>query len=379
VIILLFNLLVGITSLFSQEQKTRLSGELLAGRIVPNYLKGHPSASLRTDIALYAHVNIQQKKWAPFYNFPDVGVAIQASRLGNSQVFGNQLSFYPFIILKTTNPNKPLLFKFGLGAAYFSKFHHPQTNPTNLSVGSPLSWHFNAGLCKTIVHFSHSELLLNIGFYHASNGHTQIPNYGLNSALIGLEYRLGTAVIPSRKKVEDASSYWMLQHRSGIGFHELAATDRPVGTPKYMVLSSGFSVGYVHRDHVKYKTGIFTRFYDSFYQYMLQQRGQTTLASASNIYFMAGAEFLLGHVGIDIEGGLNLYKPFFKEFYETFEGGSNFDYWSKTLFNTRMGLNFYLFDCYGTHMWNVNVGVHINANFGQADFSDVSLGLYRRF
>ena len=365
--------------LMGQNNQPYFSFEAAAGRIVPNYLNGYPKSSVRVDGIVALHLRTNDKKWAPYFNYPDVGVAVLGSYLGNSKIFGNQASIYPYINFKFNDKPKPFFFKFGMGLAYFNTYFDAVTNPDNLAIGSPLSWHFNASFGKTLAYFEKGELRLSGGYFHSSNGHTQIPNFGLNSALLGFEYLFsGKTKTPERLKIKDAPSYWLVEHRSGLGFHELAATASPVGTPKYGVFTTGFNLGYVHREHIKYKAGVYARYYNSYLNYITNTHGSSTIAQASNVYFMAGAEFLLGHMGIDIEGGLNLYKPFFREFYDTYEARGSVDYWTKALFNTRLGLNYYLFDCYSNRKWNFRIGAHINANFGQADFSDASVGVLLR-
>jgi hypothetical protein len=300
--------------LMGQSNQPYFSFEAAAGRIVPNYLKGYPKSSARVDGIASLHLRTNDKKWAPYFNYPDVGVSILGSYLGNSKIFGNQLSVYPYMNFKFNNKPKPFFFKFGMGLAYFDTYFDAVTNPDNLAIGSPFSWHFNASFGQTLAYFEKGELRLTGGYFHSSNGHTQIPNFGLNSALLGLEYLFsGKTKTPERLKIKDAPSYWVAEHRSGLGFHELAATASPVGTPKYGVFTTGFNVGYVHREHIKYKAGVYARYYNSYFNYITNKYGSSTIAEAGNVYFMAGAEFLLGHIGIDIEGGLNLYKPFFKE------------------------------------------------------------------
>ncbi|MFP5470721.1 MAG: acyloxyacyl hydrolase [Bacteroidia bacterium] len=362
-----------------QNTQAYFSFEGAAGRIVPNYTRGYPQSSVRVDGIASLHLRTDNKKWSPYFNYPDVGISLLGSYLGNSKIFGNQFSVYPYINFKFNNKPKPFFFKFGIGLAHFTTYYDAKTNPKNLAIGSPFSWHFNASFGKTLTYFNKGELRFTGGYFHSSNGHTQIPNYGLNSALLGLEYVFGKQnSTPERLKIKESLSYWVIEHRSGLGFHELAGIFWPVGTPKYGVFSTGFNLGYVHREHIKYKAGLYARYYNSYYNYIINHYGSSTIAQAGNIYLMAGAEFLLGHVGIDIEGGLNLYKPLFEEVYYAFGFRSYFDYWSKALFNTRLGLNYYLFDNYSNRKWNVKIGAHINANFGQADFSDASVGVVRR-
>ena len=95
--------------------------------------------------------------------------------------------------------------------------------------------------------------------------------------------------------------------------------------------------------------------------------------NASNIYLAVGAEFLMGHVTLDIELGTNLYKPFFGTFFDIFEEKSDFDKKLKSLILQRMGLYYYVWDTAKHPPFNLGIGCHINANNGQADFTGLSL------
>ena len=54
-------------------------------------------------------------------------------------------------------------------------------------------------------------------------------------------------------------------------------------------------------------------------------------------------------------------------------------YHLKQLISARMGLKYYLFGTDGVPKHNLFVGAHINANLGQADFTELSLGYVYRF
>ncbi|MDE5420378.1 hypothetical protein L3073_16700 [Ancylomarina sp. DW003] len=101
--------------------------------------------------------------------------------------------------------------------------------------------------------------------------------------------------------------------------------------------------------------------------------------NASNIYFHLGSEFLIGHFGLDIEGGLNLYKPFYKEYYETHGSSNELKYKLKKYFSSRMGLNFYIINTNKLPKNNFFIGANINANFGQADFTELNFGYMYTF
>lgn len=367
-----------VTSLKAQKPYVAVEGYI--GRIVPNYTSDYPSAKMRGDVAIAIGNRSDSTLWGQYYNYPETGVVLQLSSLGNRTVFGHQFSLYPFASFRLNQKRKPLFLKFGLGAAAFTKFYNPVTNRFNGAIGSRFTWHFNLSLARTIAIFPNAELRISGGFYHASNGHVQIPNFGLNSALIGLEvlFRNQKPYI-NRVKNTNAKSYWVFELRTGLGLHELAGTASPYGTPKYGIYSIGINAGYVHREHIKYKLGLTNRYYNSYNNYLVSKGHNPSVWQASGLYLMTGTEFLLGHFGLDIEVGFNLYRPFFNEYYTTFQSTrKSRDYWLQRILSCRIGVNYYLFSCYKPQRWNVKIGAHMNANFGQADYADLSLGFTYR-
>lgn len=363
-------------------QKSCLSAEGAIGRIIPNYSTNYPRVTMRADgIISWRALTDSTSVWANYYNYPEAGISFQAASLGNRRVFGHQYSVYPFISFRLSNKRKPMYFKAAIGTAFTTRPYNGATNTNNLSIGSVVTWHFNICLAKTVLILPRAEFRVSGGFYHTSNGHGQIPNFGLNSALLGLEVLIKKDH-PRSIKVKNpaAPSYWVIEARSGAGFHELAGAIKPIGTPKYSIMSVGINAGYVFRQHIKYKFGFAARYYNSYNNYLRSAGRSTNILGSSGINLMTGAEFLMGHFGIDIELGFYLYRPFFKEFYSTFEHPDlGADYWLKRIISTRLGLNYYLLSCYKPHAFNVKIGAHINANSGQADYSDVSLGITYRF
>ena len=93
---------------------------------------------------------------------------------------------------------------------------------------------------------------------------------------------------------------------------------------------------------------------------------------------------MLSHIGIELEFGLNLYKPIYKYDYEltngTIENGiyikPKLDWYFdiKKTISSRLGLKYYLLNTNKSPKQNLFLGAFINANFGQADFSELSLG-----
>jgi len=105
---------------------------------------------------------------------------------------------------------------------------------------------------------------------------------------------------------------------------------------------------------------------------------------SSNFGLFASGELLLSHVGIEFEMGLNLYKPAYKIDWQINEekyvegvyqlGELNWYYQLKKAVSTRLGAKWYALSTNKSPRHNVFLGAFINANFGQADFSELTLG-----
>lgn len=359
----------------------------MAGKIVPNFLN-YPGSDIRTTFSL--GIGLWQsdtlKAWKGYFGFPLTSLELSASRLGNDAVFGYEWSAMP-VISFFSRSGDPLAWRytFGLGASYFTRHYMAADNERNEAVGSSFTWNFKAFLYKGYKVGKHGFYSIGAGYLHSSNGHMQLPNYGLNSALVSMQYNwLGNA---ARPKAVRAASYKtkpgrVLQVRQGAGLHALGNAGGPVESVRKPVYTTAVSMGWIFRQSVKINTGFAYRYYQHYYDYITENQSEGFTdkpdESASCVYFLLGCELLLGHVSMDIAGGLNIFKPFYETFYNTFERGGNTDYWLKRLFNTRLGLNVYLFDP-ASAVNNIFAGAHINANFGQADFSEISVGYSYRW
>lgn len=374
-------LFLSITHSKAQKSSFFLEPEFMVGKNVANYDR-FPETVLRKTYALnvgwykndtLSHANI-------YYNFPHTGVSIAYSDLGNRDTLGSEYSITPYILLNATPRLKnSLLFKFGLGASYFTKKYENQSNRYNRAIGSALNWNFQAFLYYSFWTSENVNLKLGAGYWHSSNSHMQLPNYGLNAGLFtiaGSYYFRDINPYTRKRKTATKDRTPFIQVRSGIGLHELGSTIGPVGTPKKPVYTLAFSYGILFNHQLKLYTGLFYRYYTSFYHYLktnTDKPDNNLEWQASNVNFYVGCEYLLGHVGMNLEGGINLYKPFYSTFYELYENGDDFNYFRMKTFNTRLGLNLYLKNTKKRPDQNLALGAHINANFGKADFGEINL------
>jgi hypothetical protein len=363
--------------------------ELMVGKNIEIY-EDFPHSNLRSNYVLnLSLLNMDTSKhWVKFYKFPTVGLSFSYSNLGNMEIFKNEFSIIPFIILKTSrNQRKSFDFKIGLGASYFNHPYHNENNPDNKVIGSNFSWAFQFFLYKKFLVTNKVNLKFGIGFLHSSNAHTTIPNYGMNSAMISLAAQFPTRTYdPDFALKHDNISikkknHYFIQGRFGYGWHELGGTFVPVGTKDYSINSYSLSGGIIFKRQFKMSLGLTYRFYNSFHDFIVRHRsnnrtglGENPRTEASNVFIFIGTEFLIGHIGMDLAFGYNLHKPFYDEFNSRWEFNEGFKYFRNKYLVTRFGLKFYLISNEKMPRHNVYLGSHINANFGKADFMDISFG-----
>jgi hypothetical protein len=137
--------------------------------------------------------------WEQIYGFPEYGISLFYSTLGNDMVYGREIALYPFFKLHILSRNR---FSFdsqiGLGLSYVTKKFDMEENYRNIAVGSHLNIHFNFGLDFNYLLMKKYRLYAGISFDHLSNGNLQEPNIGINSltSYLGLGYLVGKSYQP---------------------------------------------------------------------------------------------------------------------------------------------------------------------------------------
>lgn len=388
ILVLLMFLMVAVKG-YSQQSTFFTEPEIMVGKNVPNY-PDFPEHKLRTNYLLNIGFYRSDSTRAvnEFYNLPHTGVSLGYSDLGNQKRFGNEYTITPYIKLNLTPRLKhSVLIKLGMGASYITRTYYNERNWYNEAISTDFSWNFQAFIYYSFLTTSRINLQIGGGFWHTSNAHIQLPNFGLNSAMLSLSgsyywQQIDPEFSINKEDLENTRKSFF-QSRSGLGMHVLGGTAGPKKGPKQPVYTQAFFYGYRPNRQLKLYTGIFYRFYNSYYEYINnnydEKYGNATL-QASNFNLFFGGEFLIGHIGMNAEGGINLYKPFYEDYYEIFRSGENsFNFWVKKTINTRLGLNLYLINTRKMPRHNLALGVHINANLGTADFGELSLTYKGRF
>lgn len=130
--------------------------------------------------------------WEKLYNFPRPGFGYTFWTLGNHEVLGNAHAIYGFISLPVFRKSKALRFSIqpSAGAALIPLRFDVLENHLNRAIGSSANIYIRLGFDARARLTSRTELILEAGTTHFSNGKTRSPNYGINTGSIsfGLNY-----------------------------------------------------------------------------------------------------------------------------------------------------------------------------------------------
>ncbi|MBE15015.1 MAG: deacylase [Cytophagaceae bacterium] len=334
----------------------------------------------------------RDQEWLSRLNRPWTGLSIGFTDFGNTRALGTAISLMPFAEFDLFPSKTRLKLHLGLGASRFTTKFNQVSNRFNRGISTDYSWSFRSFLIYDIFARNPGSLRLGAGFFHQSNGHTKLPNQGLNSFLLSFSSKITpypdrppipkTAYSPLQK-----SRQYYLGLRIGIGQHVLTYDDfllediEDYNQPKE-VYAVALSSGIVINRFLKVGAGVHYRFYEHYYDYIVKTKTQpyarAPTRNASNIGIFFGGELLLSHVGLEFQMGINFYKPFYEEEWLLNEEQLNWYYQLKKHIPTRMGLKLYALNTNNNPKHNVFIGAHINANLGQADFTELTIGYVRR-
>ena len=178
--------------------------------------------------------------WEHLYNYPEYGISLFYSTLGNNQVHGKEIALFPYFNLNILSLKR---FDFynetGIGLSYVTRKFDFDDNYLNVAVGSHVNIHFHLkfGLAYKIPALK-LQVHSGVAFDHFSNSNTKEPNLGLNYATLftGLKYRMGneTPALERVMKPHLGGSHMELIYSAG-GKHP-----RTLGSKVYFTSSLAF-------------------------------------------------------------------------------------------------------------------------------------------
>ncbi len=386
---------------------------------------------------------------------PKIGLLGMYTDLGNTELLGHSYALIPYVSFPVFGKHwSGSSLQFGLGGAYFDTRFDPETNFFNQAVTTDITWAFRGGMHQALWQNVYGLMDIGLVYNHQSNGHTKLPNQGLNSFLISLrqtwdqtEYQSYGASLKKNELPQTEESLGLneipqteeyLEARFGYGQNVLALAFndlRPVRTVS-------ITWGKTHKGYLRWGIGAFYRFYQHYHDYIkgnesLVRPGQefegfrvNPWRYASNLGVHLNGEVLLGHFGVSTQLGVNFYKPAYGIDWRINEGWDypprelppnwvlgeyNTKYKLKKLISSRLGIRYYLWDTRSdirasrsasssrsvsssssqslsgsrllsgsprngrsqnyTMRFNPFIGAHLNANLGQADFTELSFGV----
>ena len=402
--------------LFSQEKdhekKTDfvITPEVLVG-ITADANKNFVEHGLQTRAILnlgWEH-DFNPQEWAQRLKGPRTGISIGFADFGNKDSLGGAITILPFFEFNVFR-KKNLKIQVGMGGSYFTKKYDSLTNPNNQGITTDLTWSVRMFMHYQLISGDKVDWRMGVGYFHHSNGHTRLPNQGLNSFLVSLSADLKDSEETNKRAAafikEDftrsISSY--VSFRAGYGNNVLSKP--PEFNEKEPVYIISGEYGKILNRTFKLGVGFYYRFYQNYYNYIvdnerLVQDGEefdhykeNPWWYASNIGLLVSGEVLLNHIGMEVQIGFNLHKPGYNIDWRINQGWSylprdypdnavlgeyNTKYKLKKLISTRMGIKYYLIGNNKDPKNNVFFAFHLNSNLGQADYTELSLGYVYNF
>ena len=377
---------------------------------------------------------------------PNIGLLGMYTYLGNTELLGHSYALIPYVSFPIFGKHwKGSRLKFGLGGAYFDTRFDPEANFFNQAVTTDITWAFRGSVHQKLWQNAYGLMDLGLVYNHQSNGHTKLPNQGLNSFLISLRQTWNSKFIyrasHDDNDYSDESGVWLkseratpysaansvdqlaqknikedlneskqhqteeyLEARFGYGQNVLA----PAFNDLRPVRTVSITWGKTHKGYLRWGVGAFYRFYQHYHDYIkgnesLVRPGQefaefkdNPWRYGSNFGVHLNGEVLLGHFGVSTQLGFNFYKPAYAIDWRINEGWDypprelppnwvlgeyNTKYQLKKYISSRLGIRYYLWDTrtgsakQKHHTINPFIGAHLNANLGQADFTELSFGV----
>ncbi len=318
------------------------------------------------------------RKWHQLYHYPKTGFSVMYADLGNKDVLGHCVGFYPhFIFEKAIHNSLVAGVKLGLGLAVFNKQYEAFDNPDNILISSALN---GLTTIRGEVSWKVSKKLAlsgGVNLWYFFNGHYKVPGIGATilSLSAGVKYKFTR--VERRIKYEhldkpDRKIRFALS--VGFGIHEFEGVVEPAGGPQYPVYMGSCYVTKRLSYFSKISTGFDLNYYTDYHDYIINQQlfdDREKLKSTTVVYYVAH-EFLTGHISLLIQAGINIYNPFAKEVdKQGLIEQSDFD----MLNSNKLGIRYYFTNFDDIKLKNSTyLGINLKTIAFKADFAEVNIG-----
>jgi hypothetical protein len=128
---------------------------------------------------------IENDFWDKLYKYPVTGAGFSFWGLGNKEVLGTASVLYGFISIPAIRKERwSLNYNVSSGLAYLPKIFDVHNNHLNRAIGAHINIFMQLAIDARFKVMQHSEIVLEAGASHFSNGKTRSPNYGINAGTI---------------------------------------------------------------------------------------------------------------------------------------------------------------------------------------------------
>lgn len=217
-------------------------------------LESHFSFSLK-----YGWQSLGTRNWQRSYNAPHYGIGVNMAYFEDAEELGNPFSIFGFFGIPIVRISRFELYnELRFGAAVNNDFYHPDENPNNTAIGSPITIYLNVGIVANYQITKRLDLGVGMSFSHYSNGGFERPNRGLNlyASHVELKYFFGTRADfnriekPNKKIPLSNDLYFML----GYGNHQIV--EHEFDTNYYSVMGLGINYSIQHGNCFRSGAGI---------------------------------------------------------------------------------------------------------------------------
>ncbi len=220
---------------------------LHAGYLLPQYPFLHP---LIDDYVRSGEVTVTRQTtgasfWDQLYHYPEYGVSLFYSTLGNDEHLGRELALTSFVryYWRSEGRLRPYT-RLGIGGTYATRKFDAYDNYQNVAIASHLNVHVNLRFGAKLTLSETLSTQAGLSFDHLSNANTSEPNRGLNyvTAFAGVQYQL---VPPASRTVRAALPE--LPGKNSLALVAYLGRKSPSSAQSEYYLASALGVEYVRR------------------------------------------------------------------------------------------------------------------------------------
>lgn len=316
------------------------------------------------------------KRVIPF-NFTSKGSVFNVVTYGNNYELGFSLNAVRFAELKLLNTRFfDLQFRIAGGLGFVNRTWDAEKRPNNVGMSLPINFSGQVYLFSNFKIHPKWFLYAGGGFFHVSNGHVHLPNFGLNvlSTTVGLRfnYRQAPEFVPQSK----FKPYNLLGGSFGIGLQEYGDARIAFVPGSKPVYQANIFAGRRLTEYVQLNIGLaaktFTHYYEQSIAEGVEPYASSPFKSASGVFAFISSNFIFGNAGAHFSLGYNLIKtPFYDYFFDNYVRKKDPYKFLDSNFSNRYGFFYSTKKLFKLNNAEMKIGLYINGNYFDADFTEI--------